>query len=308
MTSTTKEFPDFDGFVRWYSARKLRSTGSAPKASTLKQKRIHLRTCMRETSLHDETSFADLLSDRARVEYLLDLLAARMTSGSMRSVVDAMRQYGEYAKVAGLSKAGCAVTEADRPPNNPDKPIVVYSVDEMERLVSCAMGRGLRWWAFLTMLADTGRRVGELLEMEWEWFRLGETPAYVELPRTKNGKAQYVPLPRRLREEVFTPENIVAMKRATRGEMGNAYGRSTELYPFPWHYSTVFNRFRRYCDFLGIECRGLHAVRHTVITRRLGAGVPIQAVSALAGHANPLITLKRYDHATSLDYLKYIDS
>lgn len=142
--------------------------------------------------------------------------------------------------------------------------------------------------------------------MEWEWFRLSETPPYVELPRTKNGKAQYVPLPRRLREEVFTPENIIAMKREAIGDQGGVFGRSTEQHPFPWHYSTVFNRFRRYCNMVGVEHRGLHAIRHTVITRRLGAGVPIQAVSALAGHANPLITLKRYDHATSLARLPAI--
>lgn len=70
--------------------------------------------------------------------------------------------------------------------------------------------------------ADTGRRVGEVLSFEWDWFRLADQTAYVELPTTKNGQAQYVPLGSRLRCEVFTPENI-ALKRMEKGRFGGTF-------------------------------------------------------------------------------------
>src|SRR3546814_10893167 len=83
----------------------------------------------------------------------------------------------------------------------------------MEAFVSAARGVDLRWWAFITYLVDTGRRVGETLSLRWTYFRLDSEPPYVELPDTKNGDHQYVPLSHRLSEVVFTPEHIEKMKQ-----------------------------------------------------------------------------------------------
>lgn len=40
----------------------------------------------------------------------------------------------------------------------------------------------------------------------------------------------------------------------------------------------------------------LHDLRHTCISRLVAAGADIKLVQAIAGHSNPLITLKRYSH------------
>ncbi len=40
----------------------------------------------------------------------------------------------------------------------------------------------------------------------------------------------------------------------------------------------------------------LHDLRHTCVSRLVAAGADIKLVQAVAGHANPLITLKRYSH------------
>lgn len=173
----------------------------------------------------------------------------------MRSVVEALRQFGEFAQIQGWLSLSCTVTRADVPAKNPPRPIVVYGADEVERMVLAALGRGVRWWAFMATMADTGRRVGEVLSFEWSWFRLAELPAYVELPVTKNGEPQYVPLGRRLREEVFTPENGVRLKRQEKGRYGGTFARSTEVHPFPWGYSAVMGTFRRFCADIGVEYR-----------------------------------------------------
>jgi integrase len=48
----------------------------------------------------------------------------------------------------------------------------------------------------------------------------------------------------------------------------------------------------------GLEVEGyrFHDVRHTCVSRLVAAGADIKLVQAVAGHANPLITLKRYSH------------
>jgi integrase len=50
--------------------------------------------------------------------------------------------------------------------------------------------------------------------------------------------------------------------------------------------------------FAGLEGEGyrLHDLRHTCVSRLVAAGADIKLVQAVAGHANPLITLKRYSH------------
>ncbi len=183
---------------------------------------------------------------------MLDKLSAEMTSGSLRHIVYALMDFGEWAKAVGLI-THCAVLRADVPPENPPPAITVHTAAEVELLVNSARGRGLRWWAFLAFLADTGRRVGEALGIRWEWLRLHEERPYVALPWTKAARPQYVPLSRRLIEEVFTPENMAALKHCD-----NACPRtkSPSEYVFPWRYSNVHTRYQRYCETVGVEYRG----------------------------------------------------
>jgi integrase len=39
-----------------------------------------------------------------------------------------------------------------------------------------------------------------------------------------------------------------------------------------------------------------HDVRHTCVSRLVAAGADVMLVQEVAGHSNPLITLKRYSH------------
>jgi integrase len=39
-----------------------------------------------------------------------------------------------------------------------------------------------------------------------------------------------------------------------------------------------------------------HDLRHTCVSRLVAAGADVRLVQAVAGHANPVITLKRYTH------------
>jgi integrase len=151
-----------------------------------------------------------------------------MTSGAMRTYTYSLLALGEYAKASG-SISFVALQRADIAPVNPPTAITVYTSEELETFVSAARGVDLRWWALLTFLVDTGRRIGEALSLRWEWLRLHDTPAYLELPTNKTRRPQYVPLTRRLTEHVFTAANITVLAREQR-EGRRAFQRSPETF------------------------------------------------------------------------------
>lgn len=303
VEQTALSSADFDEFVNWYASRRLRTKGRPASPATLLSKRLRVASAARVGGCNTPEKLAALLSTREGLEGLLDRLLAGRTSGTVRSTVYALQDFGEWAKAKGLIE-GTVLVQGDLPPENPKKPITVYTEAEVELLVNSARGRGLRWWAFLTFLADSGRRVGEGLSLHWSWFHLdGETP-YIELPYTKNGRQQLIPLGRRLREDVFTPENIAELKLPENRNMEHCR-RSPAEHPFPWQYTVAWQRFGRYCRAVGVEPRGFHTFRHTKATNLFAAGAPIQAVSSLLGHSAVATTDRIYNHATALSYQEW---
>ena len=302
MPSTTS----IEDFIVWHGLRVSRRTGKPPAPRTLDSKASCLRACLRAAQATDLSVLATIIADREQAECLFDTLASRMTSGSAANAFNALTAFGEYAKAMGWIQS-VAFSAKDRPPDNPKKPIRVYSPDEMEALLGNARGRGLRWWAFLHTLADTGRRIGEVLALEWSWLNLSADVPHFNLPTTKNGKQQYVPLNAYLRESVFTAANIAELRAETRHGSNRQFGRSPQSFVFPWTHTTVAGMFNRYCEAVGVESRGFHCFRHTKATELLGKGVPLQAVSMLLGHSNVSTTYNRYHHATTLAYANYLD-
>lgn len=293
---------DFDGFASWYSVRHQRRHGVPPAENTLRTKRGYLAIAANAAQVGQERELATLLPDRQALENLLDVLAARLSPAAFTQVFFALKPFGDYARAQGWITHS-ELKDDDKPSHLPQKPITVYTPAEMELFVSAARGVGLRWWAFMSFLTETGRRVGETLALEWAWFNPTASPPYFAVPRTKNGDPQYMPLTSRLKTEVFTTANVEALRAEPQGRKG----REPEFYVFPWTYNAAHRMFERFCDRTGLPNRGFHNFRHTVITDRLAKGVPLQAVSTLAGHRTPAITMKRYAHATALDYAKYLN-
>lgn len=295
---------DFRPFAEAYAARRRRRTGRAPAPETLRTKTSRLATAANLAGVESLESFGQLMESRGQVEKLLDTLTIRMSPGALRPYVYALKDFAEYA-VAMRWLSESPMRNTDVPPSNPQPSIVVYSEEEIETILGAARAGGLRWWAFLTFLADSGRRVGEALGLRWEWFRFDQDQPFVELPWTKNGTQQYVPLGRRLREEVFTPEHVEKLRVWTEG--GNPPQKAVEAFPFPWAYQTARVRFRTLCRRVDVPLRGFHNFRHTRATRLISEGAPMEAVSALLGHASVATTDRIYNHTNALSFAKWAE-
>jgi len=285
-------------FASWYNGQRLMKTGLAASPVTVRNKVTVLKGCQRRVS---PRRLPDVLTDRAEFLGLLGLLHSDMTTGSVRNCLYALRDLGEFG-VAVLGNPPHVVLPQDFPPKNPLPVIHTYTPEEMERLTSAAWGVSLRWGCFISFLAETGRRVGETLSLEWRNLHLSDNVPHWLLPQTKARQPQYVPLSSHLVSNVFTPANIKRLQTEGRGD----YKRSIEEYPFPWAYNSVNGRMERFCERIGVENRGFHNFRHTVITNRLADGVPIQAVAALAGHTSIATTDRRYNHTNALSYASYV--
>lgn len=71
--------------------------------------------------------------------------------------------------------------------------------------------------------------------------------------------------------------------------------------------SGVWKIFKKYAERVGEEDITLHSFRHYVLRKLLKEGVDINTVSAIAGHADPLITAKIYTTASKEDQDKALD-
>ena len=64
----------------------------------------------------------------------------------------------------------------------------------------------------------------------------------------------------------------------------------------PLHPRNITAAFARVAKRLGLSTRRLHALRHTLASLMISAGVDVRAVSAVLGHANASITMNVYRH------------
>jgi len=70
-----------------------------------------------------------------------------------------------------------------------------------------------------------------------------------------------------------------------------------------WSYSAALKFFKKTCSDCGFKDKRYtpHSLRHSFVSHKLAAGVPVQTVSKLADHSSTLITLKIYSHAEEND-------
>jgi integrase/recombinase XerC len=294
-----------EDFLGWLTTQRVREFGAPPATNTLVSYRMRMRGVIRTGELADSMELATTLSSRASWCALLDRLYARQAPVTVKGSVMTVRRFGEFAVARGLIDSH-AVERKDGPKSVPGKPVVIYREDEVAKLLLYAKARGnLRLWMLLTTLAETGRRVGEMLNLTFDDLKLDADPPHIDLPRTKTRQC-YVPLNRVLREEVWTEAHLATLKDEKR-EGRRRFHKDPAVYPFPSDYKTIQYHLHGLCEAAEIPYRAFHVLRHTRATVLIGRGVPIAAVSSLLGHGNVATTDRIYSHVNALDFTRYID-
>lgn len=175
------------------------------------------------------------------------------------------------------------------------------TVEEIDRLLACASGE---YRTLIAIGADTGLRLGDAANLRWESVTDGE----VLIPRTrKTGAPVAIPLLPRLADEI---------RRIGRKASGFVVPGLAELYARD--RSTVAKRVGRVFTAAGFTRSvsvagrdggrarpntGFHSLRHAFTTRAVEAGIPMEIVKTVVGHANATMT-EHYTHVTDEAVLK----
>jgi integrase/recombinase XerD len=157
----------------------------------------------------------------------------------------------------------------------------------------------------LTLLAETGMRVGQALGLRHEDFVSREKTVRI-VPRTDNANGARA----KCRDVAEIPVST-GLVRAYSEYLFAEYGDLDSDYVFvnlfasphsrPMRYSAVSGLVNRLRARTGIEFN-LHMLRHSRATSMIRAGVPIEVVSKLLTHASVATTSRTYDHLGVEDF------
>jgi integrase len=242
---------------------------------------------------------------------IAELEAEGKAPGTVRNVVVPLRKMLADAVRQGLLLANPAA-RADLPPAQDfaGKEIPAAQTDAIRSaLLDLAPSDPLRneldllYVHLFDIALGTGLRLGELRALRWQdidrerrLIRVERAYSRQQLRRSKTESGvRSVPL----FPSVEAALRELAARAFERGryapeELVFASMRGTPLQP---------SNFRQRVWDPALQLAGLdgesyrfHDLRHTCVSRLVGAGADIKLVQAVAGHANPLITLKRYSH------------
>ncbi|MBM2616190.1 tyrosine-type recombinase/integrase [Actinoplanes sp. LDG1-06] len=180
------------------------------------------------------------------------------------------------------------VAGADRPNVSRDHSATVgLTPEEVDNLLHKAAENGPRTYAVMTVLADLGLRVGELVSLNRDdlgWERGHRTVRFVG----KGNKA---------RRRALTPETAEVLDAylAVRGDDEGPLFRTSTGARLDRH--AIFRLIRRLAAAAGIpnaDRLSPHSLRHAFATAARAEGVPLEDVQDAMGHADPRTT-RRYD-------------
>jgi len=122
---------------------------------------------------------------------------------------------------------------------------------------------------------------------------------------TKGGNEErYVPLTQ-------SAKQIIALAKAKQKELGvNDNGYIFSINDDPLSYYSIRHCFNRYCRKIGISEKSSHKSRKTFISALLDAGINVNSVREMVGHADEKTTYNSYcyDRKTKAERIKMIET
>lgn len=161
------------------------------------------------------------------------------------------------------------------------------------------------------LLAATGLRLGETLALRWPDVGLGGVALTVTGTLHRSSGGQWaISSPKTaagVRTVILPPVAIAALSHqqdqqdAQRAAAGRAWQEHGLMFTGetgqPLYASTVQHALKRECARLALPVVTPHSLRHLHASLLIADGVPVPAVAARLGHANPQVTMTLYAHA-----------
>ena len=240
------------------------------------------------------------LTRRDIVDYLAYLRTVQQAKPStVNRRLAALRSYARYLQAAGVladdpTRDVHGVRQTPRGPR-------ALSPAELRRLLRQAERWGNRLHvAVLTVLAETGLRVGELCALAPADVELRPRKGTITVREGKGGKYREVPLNAEARRAL---REYLEVRPATPEDQPLFLGKRG-----PLTASGVYRIVRKYADQAGLERMGPHVLRHTFATRYLEANPgDLVGLARLLGHES-LNTVAIYTQPTMEDLTKRVEN
>lgn len=196
-------------------------------------------------------------------------------------------------------------------PKGTKKEKQIYTLEEVERILTYLDQEPLIFRAFFTLELNTGLRRGEMLGLEWkdvDWDN-----GIISVRRTSN----YTPSKGLYTDTTKTPKSqrslklpdlvmdllqeLKAQQEHDRDEIGTKWVETDRVFTKwngePMFVSQPYGWFKRFCKRHDMRFCDIHSMRHFFASILINEGVDAATVSALLGHADITTTMSLYCHA-----------
>ena len=222
-------------------------------------------------------------------------VAQTHSTSSVNHRLRSVRSFFAWCVRVGYASTNPAADVRSLPEQTP--PVRALSRQEVGRLLRVVERYGGPYdVALVTLLLQTGVRISEALALRRADVTIRERSGFIDV-RGKGGKTRRIPLTitaRRALARILPPLPDDYLWR------GRRPGR-------PLTARVVQARLRQFGRLAGLDHVTPHALRHTALKTLVDAGVPLDRVALLAGHAS-LSTTARYTRATEGDLERAISA
>lgn len=236
---------------------------------------------------------------RAFIRWLFDEEAQgkRLSLSTVRNHVAALRALFATAAEDGVLRHNPAYgVRISRPGPALDEGEDQAQALEREQLTRVLSEMPAEWRLFFDVLAATGVRIGEAVELRWSDVEFGDRPQVrirrrfyrgdVDTPKSKYGRRD-LPLPKGVAQRLWRLQ----------GDPGAL------IFPDPEEAGGWINQDKLRRNVLkpaaraaGVDWATLHTFRHTAASLLFAEGRNVKQVQEWLGHHDPAFTLKRYVH------------
>jgi len=164
-------------------------------------------------------------------------------------------------------------------PREEHVPVDPPSASEVETVIQHSPRR---WRLGLRTLAETGLRIGEAHQLEWQDVDVAGSRFRIRHGKTAAAR-RWVAVPGDLMDEIVAstpPDDRAAERRVF----------------FGFTPDVAKNVMARACKAAGIVHRHPHDLRHRYASLKIAEGVPVTQVAAQLGHSRKSLTLDTYSH------------